>query len=276
MTTPIVINDNEFNFEDIFPNCMQDLRIYKKIKVSAYSSILKDPCKTIFTELGGVANKIWNFIKDCEELIVYLQYIDTIKNTLYKKPSCDYFNYMLQSTLKYYKISDQNTNNAYDKIINHTEKTVFNSVSNVCKSDFKEMDEHIYLTLEKLNVLYEWISKPGMNCSKSDECINVYRELSEICDRSNNDSLRTVLEKFENSYMTYLPYLQEILKLRASLKNARIVMLTFIIIPVTLLMITFFLYKYIYEIVHTLSVYSTWFILTTRCKKHKGNMEKKK
>ncbi|GAW84535.1 variable surface protein [Plasmodium gonderi] len=233
-----------FNFVGIFPNCMQDLRIYKKIKENDYSSILRDPCLKIFTELSGQQINRFDFLPQCYELILYLNYINTIKSSPNKKPSCVYFNYMVKNTLKYFKISDQNSYHAYDKIIDHTKNTVFNSVSNVCKNDFKEMDENIYLTLTKLNVLYEWISEPGMNCSKSDECINVYRELSEICDRSNNDSLRTVLEKFENSYMTYLPYLQEILKLRASLKNARIVMLTFIIIPLTSLMITFFLYKY--------------------------------
>ncbi|GAW84204.1 variable surface protein [Plasmodium gonderi] len=244
MTTPIVINDKEFNFDGIFPNCMQDLRIYKKIKEDDYSDILMNPCFNIFKELGGQQINRYDFLRHCKELILYLNYINTIKSSPNKKPSCVYFNYMVKNTLKYFKISDQNSYHAYDKIIDHTKNTVFNSVSNVCKNDFNEMDENIYLTLTKLNVLYEWISEPGMNCSKSEDCNNVYKELSDIRDRSNNESLRKALENFENAYMTYLPYLQELLKLRASLKNERIVMLAFIIIPVTLLMITFFLYKY--------------------------------
>ncbi|GAW84403.1 variable surface protein [Plasmodium gonderi] len=243
MITSIVIDDNQINFEDIFPQCMYDYDKHAKCKVNLESDDINNTCRHIKKQLGS-KDSVANFLQYCRELIHYLDYIERINSPAYKKTSCIFFYYILSLLLKSSNYSVNQIHDAYHKMISETNEDNMKKVSNVCQNDFKNLGNNIYLTLHKLNELYEIVSGTRINCSEQSPCYAKYKELSEICNRSKNISLCRVLKNFENAYMTYLPYVQEILNLRISLKNTRIIILTFLIIPFTILIITLFLYKY--------------------------------
>ncbi|GAW83970.1 variable surface protein [Plasmodium gonderi] len=244
MTTHITIN-NDFDFDGIFTNCIQDYDEHALNREKLKQPELLNTCKRIREHLGNC--KVGIFLQYCKELILYLDHIQDIKGISDINPSCIFFNYMLKYLLKTSECSIQETDTAYKKMINETKEGTNKKVSDVCESGFTNLEDDIYSLLDKLKNLY--INSLGVNvCSKESFCFTTYKELLGISERLNNDSLRTFLDNFKFKYMTYLPEVQERLKLMVHSTNLRTILLALFIITFTTLIVTFVVYQVKFKI----------------------------
>ncbi|GAW84476.1 variable surface protein [Plasmodium gonderi] len=251
----------DYIFEDIFSTSMLDYDKQARNAGNLVDPKLEVSCTTIQTSLN--ASYLVNFFKsDCKRLIHYLDYIEHTKSSD-KKRSCNYFNYLLKGVLTDSKCDMKNSKEAYKKMIELTKTGDVKKVSDVCITYFEDIDEDIYSVLKHLNELYLYFIMNGNICPLNTDCFNKYKELSKMCISAKNDSFCVLLNNFmqkniENMMQNInimeqkIKNMEQIIEEKelpaipyhAYFTNTPTVILTLIIMLFTVLMITFFLYKY--------------------------------
>ncbi|GAW84208.1 variable surface protein [Plasmodium gonderi] len=263
----------DFKFDVIFPNCMTDYEKYKLKFDERYRSIPEVLCNNIKADLGQCTNTS-NFMTDCKTLIFYLDYVHNISSSSNIGPCCNYFNYILKQSLKELNCTEQSSRFAYEKINNRIIGSSFNHAHNICMTNFESLHDNLYSLLDELNELYRSFLTKSEGCANHSECYKKYMKLLLEYGNIENHSFHELLDKFKYENMQYMSDIQERLKLHESLKNARIIILTLIIIPFTLSMITFFLYKFTpYGLILQSSIWKIWRVWNRKNKDHLNIMD---
>ncbi|GAW84482.1 variable surface protein [Plasmodium gonderi] len=200
----MVTTTKTFNFDGIFPTCMNE---YSTAIEGAFRE--REKYNNVCTKIGkklGNSDGYFNFI--CVDLSFFLEHIKK-KRIDEKEKYCKYFFYKLKDDLKEESYNCINENNCYKEIIN-TEVEDNNNLFNICKDNDNGFDENIFEIFDYLNKLYTELKLFSISinrCHFDDKYFNEYMRL--LKDFHNNDSLSRVLTEADEQYKIYLKKLLE-------------------------------------------------------------------
>ncbi|GAW84452.1 variable surface protein [Plasmodium gonderi] len=243
-----------FNFMNIFPTCLDQYNNHTKNLPGEDNLKLQQPCMTI-TNIFNFLQSKESFMPKCEELIIYLDYINSISTTSDIEPCCKYFNYKLKQILNFQKNYTEGTKVAYRRMTTITNSITYKNFPDICKNHVDDIDEKTFKILETLDNLYSILKRDGNKCPSETECYEKFMELSKICDTLNNDSLHDLLSNFKKENIKIIEDTKNMVQVNSKQEvhavshhtsgiNPRTIILVLFTISFTTLMITFFLYKY--------------------------------
>ncbi|GAW84122.1 variable surface protein [Plasmodium gonderi] len=245
----VITDENNFDFTDIFPTCIQ---YYRRVESSINDYSLIDPynnsCVLIKSQLG-IDVQIFSWI--CKVLSHYLENIKNESDEEYKKRNCKYFNFILKSEHKRINPSCNAEEDCYDKMI-EVYQTQRKSELGVCKYYIKNLSEDTFSKFKNLNWLYyykENLIEDIDKCPSDSTYIEEYTKVSNLCPNGNDSSFCKEVRKFKDEYMKGAKSENDcsvVLKIlhQADKRDIRMVILIVSILTFTILIIIFVLYKY--------------------------------
>ncbi|GAW84610.1 variable surface protein [Plasmodium gonderi] len=219
MTENITVN-KDFNFEGIFPQCRKEYELVNKNRIRLWYD-LSSMCSDFRNYIQPTGYKTLFEVPDlCEYLGVYLDYIKD-KSANDKKRSCLYFFYKLKDLVNTYKGKCYTTKECYEKMrkkyvtVYGAQKNYLAVISDTCKDEVTEINNiddktfHILKYLDDLHNKFEnlKITKHKTDkdsCAFNKKCLDIYDKLSEINKKSQNEGLKSELEKFKSAYDKYV------------------------------------------------------------------------
>ncbi|GAW84711.1 variable surface protein [Plasmodium gonderi] len=121
-------NQIKYDIDKIFPNCIHDYCNNTNDRTKIYNDInLQRLCINIKNKFSNSKTSC-NFLYECKKLVLYLDYINSIKSSQYIKTSCIFFNYILKVLLKDCQNSVQKTEDAYKVMNDEINKNSFKNV----------------------------------------------------------------------------------------------------------------------------------------------------
>ncbi|GAW84427.1 variable surface protein [Plasmodium gonderi] len=234
----------DFDFTGIFPKCRTEYIAATVVDNNAFYS----ECSNISREEGI---KDYYYINFCSKLSNYLNHIKNKSDETDIKRSCKYLNYKIKDELKKLKPYCNSEKECYKKIVNSF-KVRKNLEFDKCEEYIENLDEGTFYVLVYLNDLYGELENFEQNKDMSlfgSIILSTYSRLSRICEQSDNESFRVLLEDFKlnnnviEKDITVCPKFNTFLH-NSSRKRPRIVVLASFITTFTILIIAFILHKY--------------------------------
>ncbi|GAW84401.1 variable surface protein [Plasmodium gonderi] len=228
-----------FDFKDIFPNCIKEYNDIKKVKDQDdfNSDEFFLVCRKIERQLEI---KMDNFKLFCVFFSNYLQHINT-KGGIEKEPYCKYFNYLIKYLLYNHPGSScSEERDCYNKMINIFEGDRKNDM-NICVPYVNDLEENVYKLLDYLNYLYNYLEKLRthyITCESNTHCFQNYTDFLRMCKEMNNNSLKVVMNMVKDEYKQYIPIEPETIHITKKLQSSSMISAPKVIIIVCIITLT--------------------------------------
>ncbi|GAW84405.1 variable surface protein, partial [Plasmodium gonderi] len=201
-----------FNFKDILPKCRNEFISSVKNRPHGLHTDYSRYCAKFYTRISCPSNG-QNFNIACMDILYYLNYINNNKSKDDTNPerSCKYFFYKIKDLFKKFPCMCNDPNSCYGVMKSFrfsNLSTEITSLFSLCNDYYpNDLNEDIFRMLKELDILYEkyntFLSTPAPNASKYWDFRDKIRALEKH--QSNyNTTFRSLLENFNNNFVTYL------------------------------------------------------------------------
>ncbi|GAW84520.1 variable surface protein [Plasmodium gonderi] len=203
---------NEFNFQNIFPQCRYDINgiEYRELKNPWYN-LCSPTCNDFQKRINVSSDVSFYFHKSCIILCMYLKHIQINKSSSHvkEKACCKYFYYKLKELIKNYRGTCTTTKECYEKMrIKENQGRM--DIPNICVSHLYGIDDinddtyEKFQYLQKLYDIEDKFNKTWVDCPTANKIINEYISYSEKNKNvNNNQSFREELNKVNVRYNAY-------------------------------------------------------------------------